>query len=97
MYLEMQSNNPFSEQRRDEKLLICPTRSLIGVGEANTGFLKYVSWRVTLSLEAKMFEVSNLTAELAEETLTVTLPCQPGQEITWDQVVFCSLLYFHLL
>lgn len=93
----MQSNSPFAEQRRGEKLLICLTRSLIGVGEADTGFLKYVSWRVTLSLETKLFEVNNLIAELAKETVTVTLSCQPGQEILWDQVVFSSLLYFHVL
>lgn len=97
MYLQTQSNSPFAEQRRDEKLLICPARSLIGVGEADTVFLKY-AWRVTLSLETKLSsEVSNLIAELAEVTVTVTLPCQPGQEIPWDQVVFSSLLYFRVL
>lgn len=75
MYLQMQHNSPFAEQRRDEKLRICPARSLIGVGEADTGFLIYVIWRVTLSLETKLSEVSDLIAELAEVTVTVTLPC----------------------
>lgn len=75
MYLQMQHNSPFAEQRRDEKLRICPARSLIGVGEADTGFLIYVIWRVTFSLETKLSEVSNLIAELAEVTVTVTLPC----------------------
>lgn len=75
MYLQMQHNSPFAEQRHDEKLHICPARSLTGVGEAETGFLKYIIWSVTLSLETKLSEVSNLIAELAEVTVTVTLPC----------------------
>lgn len=75
MYLQMQRNSPFAEQRRDEKLLIHPSRSLIGVGEADTGFLKYVIGRITLSLETKLSEMSNLIAELSEVTVTVTLPC----------------------
>lgn len=97
MYLQIRSNSPFAEGRHDEKLLICPARSLIGVGEADTGFLKYISWQVTLSLETKLFEVSNLIAELAEQTVTVTLLCQSGQEIPRDQVTFpCSVVLLFL-
>lgn len=96
MYLQIQGDSPFAEQGHGMKnCLSAQLRYLIGVEEADTVFRSTSLGDLVFSWNKAMW--SEQSAELAEVIVAVVLSWQPAQELPWDEVGFCSLLYFHVL
>lgn len=89
IYLQIQRDSPFAEQGHGMKnCLSAQLRYLIGVGEADTGLQKYVTWRARLPLKQSHVKWAICSISWGDSSCDATLAAWPRITVGWGGILF---------